>query len=99
MKITKQAPLVSDAAQHVPKVAVVVAVFLRDPFRSLCIAWSFHQSLTRLACRPAGIGRNNTVYIRNHIASVEFLTTGSLHVTSARKKCRLAAVTMVSDPI
>jgi hypothetical protein len=43
----QQAPLVSDAAQHVSKVAVVVAVFLRNPLRSLrhrlvlpsCLRW------------------------------------------------------------
>src|SRR2546428_2146271 len=50
----QQAPLVSDAAQHVSKVAVVVAVFLRNPLRSLrhrlvlpsCLRWP-----TVLSCR------------------------------------------------
>jgi len=58
----QQAPLVSDAAQHVPKVAVVWLFSSAILFARCAIAWSFHQSLTRLACRPAGIDAQHSVH-------------------------------------
>src|SRR5437667_1548005 len=81
----QQAPLVSDAAQHVSKVAVVVAVVLRDPLRSLrhrLVLPSCLKQPTVLSCQ-----------CRTHTHTQYTLVTvwhesnsgraGSLHVTNA----------------
>ena len=57
----QQAPLVSDATQHVSKVAVVVAVFLRDPLRSLRHRVVLPSCLRRLS-RVARRYRSHTQY-------------------------------------
>ena len=87
----QQAPLVPDAAQHVSKVAVVVAVFLRDPLRSL----RHRVVLPSCLRRPTVLSRR----YRTH-TQYTFVTTwrrlnsgpvGSLHVTNAGKSAVLRA--------
>src|ERR1700752_2738812 len=60
----QQAPLVSDAAQHVSKVAVVVAVVLRIHLRSLRHRLLLPSCLKRPPCCPS-VSAVPTVYISN----------------------------------